>query len=333
MTGILVVTPAWRNAALRSGLLRAAQQWRAACTTIGAVDQLKAMTIFVRIADEGGFTAASRALDASVPAVVRSLAALEARLGVRLFNRTTRRVALTEEGRRYLEHCRQILTAVDEAGRAVSIDASAIAGPLMVTAPVMFGQLHVAPAVTRFVQRHREVQIELVLLDRVVNLLDEGFDVGIRIGALEDSSLVARRIGAVRRLVVASPGYLRRHGVPKHPRDLQRLDCVRLSGSARQLSFHEGGKVFTVPVHGSLRCNHVPAAVDACVAGLGCGVFMSYQVDALLKAGKLKVVLDGFEPPPRPVSLLVPQARLLPARTRAFIDWMLRELRGFKGQA
>lgn len=296
------------------------------------MDQLKAMATFVRIADEGGFTAASRALDASVPAVVRSLAALEAHLGVRLFNRTTRRVVLTEEGRRYLEHCRQILTAVDEARRALRDESSAIAGPLMVTAPVMFGQLHVAPAVTRFVQRHRAVQVELVLLDRVVNLLDEGFDVGIRIGTLEDSSLVARPIGAVRRLVVASPGYLRRHGVPKHPRDLAWHEIVRLSGSARQLSFHDDGKVFTVPVHGSLRCNHVPAVVDACVAGLGCGVLMSYQVDALVTAGKLKVVLARFEPPPRPVSLLVPHARMLPARTRAFVDWMLRELRGFRGQ-
>ncbi|HET7525251.1 MAG TPA: LysR family transcriptional regulator [Burkholderiaceae bacterium] len=297
------------------------------------MDQLKAMATFVRIAEAGGFTAAARSLDASVPAVVRSLAALEASLGVRLFNRTTRRVALTEEGRRYLDHCRAILAAVADAGRAVSSESSAIAGPLMVTAPVMFGQLHVAPAVTRFAQRHREVQIELVLLDRVVNLLDEGFDVGIRIGALDDSSLVARHIGAVRRMVVASPSYLRRHGVPRHPRELAQLECVRLSGGARQLSFHEQGKVITVPVRGSLRCNHVPAVVDACVAGLGCGVFMSYQVDALLKAGKLKAVLEAFEPPPRPVSLLVPQARMLPARTRAFIDWMLRELRGFKGQA
>jgi DNA-binding transcriptional LysR family regulator len=297
------------------------------------MDQLKAMASFVRIAEAGGFTAASRSLDASVPALVRSLAALEASLGVRLFNRTTRRVALTEEGRRYLEHCRQILAAVDDAGRALRDESSSIAGPLRVTAPVMFGQLHVAPAATRFVQRHRAVQVELVLLDRVVNLLDEGFDVGIRIGALGDSSLVARSIGAVRRVVVAGPGYLRRHGVPRHPRDLAQHECVRLSDSARQLSFHDGDQVFTVPVHGSLRCNHVPAAVDACAAGLGCGVFMSYQVDALVKAGRLKVVLSGFEPPARPVSLLVPHARLLPARTRAFIDWMLRELRGFKGQA
>ena len=297
------------------------------------MDQLKAMATFVRIADAGGFSAASRSLDLSVPAVVRSLAALEAHLGVRLFNRTTRRVALTEEGRLYLEHCRQILAAVDDAGRAVSSESSAIAGALRVTAPVMFGQLHVAPAVTRFVQRHRDVQIELILTDRVAGLLDEGFDVGIRIGTLEDSSLVARSLGEVRRLVVASPAYLRRHGVPRHPRDLARHECVRLSGGARQLSFHEDGKVFTVPVHGSLRCNLVPAVVDACVAGLGCGVFMSYQVDAQLRAGALRVVLAGFEPPPRPVSLLVPHARLLPARTRAFVDAMVRELRGFKGQA
>jgi DNA-binding transcriptional LysR family regulator len=300
------------------------------------MDQLKAMRTFVRIADEGGFTAASRSLDASVPAVVRSLAGLEAQLGVRLFNRTTRRVVLTDEGRRYLEHSRHILASVDEAARAVSSGASALAGALSVTAPVMFGQLHVAPAVTRFVQRHRDVQVDLVLLDRVVNLLDEGFDVGIRIGALEDSSLVARDIGAVRRLLVASPGYFRRHGVPKHPSELQQHECVRVSAAGRQWAFRDpddADKVISVPVHGSLRCNHVAAVVDACVAGLGCGLFMSYQVDALLKGGKLKVALERYEPPPRPVSLLLPQARMLPARTRAFIDWMLRELRGFKGHA
>jgi DNA-binding transcriptional LysR family regulator len=197
----------------------------------------------------------------------------------------------------------------------------------------MFGQLHVAPAVTRFVQRHRDVQVELLLLDRVVNLLDEGLDVGIRIGPLEDSSLVARLVGHVRRHVVASPGYWRRRGMPKHPRELQQHDCLRMSGAGRHWVFHDDGKVLTVPVQGSLRCNHVAAVVDACVAGLGCGVFMSYQVDALLKAGQLKPALEAFEPPPRPVSLVVPQARLLPARTRAFIDWMLRELRGFRGQA
>jgi DNA-binding transcriptional LysR family regulator len=293
------------------------------------MDQLKALQTFVRIADEGSLTKAAQAQDLSLPAVVRSLAALEAHLHVRLFNRTTRRVVLTDEGRRYLDYARQVLSTLAEAERAVSSDVSAPAGNLRVTAPVMFGQLHVAPAVTRFLQRQREVQVELVLLDRVVDLLDEGFDAGVRIGVLDDSSLVARPVGAVRRVVVASPGYWRRHGTPRHPRDLQGLNCVRSSNSSAAWSFRDGGQTFSVPVHGNLRCNHIAAAVDACVAGLGCGAFMSYQVDRLVGDGKLKVVLDAFEPPPQPIHIVVPQARLLPARTRVFINWMLRELSGF----
>lgn len=296
------------------------------------MDRLKALQTFVRIADEGTLTKAADALDLSLPAVVRSLAALEAHLRVRLFNRTTRRVALTDEGRRYLDYARQVLATLDEAERAISNDLSSPAGMLRVTAPVLFGQLHVAPAVMRFLQKHRKVQVELELADRVVPLLDEGFDVGIRIGALADSSLVARSIGAVRRVVVASPAFLRRHGVPKRPPDLQSLECVRLTSGSAQWAFHDGDKVTSVPVHGALRCNHVQAVIDACVAGLGCGVFMSYQVASLVEQGQLKVVLDAFEPPPRPVNLVVPQARLLPARTRVFIDWMLRDLRHFKGR-
>ena len=298
------------------------------------MDRFKALMTFVRIADEGSLTKAAHALDLSLPAVVRSLAGLEAHLRVRLFNRTTRRVALTDEGRRYLEYARRILATLDEADRAIGTDLSVPAGVLRVTAPVLFGQLHVAPAVTRFLQKHPLVQLDLELLDRVVNLLDENFDAGIRIGELADSSLVARAIGRVRRMVVASPAFLRRHGMPRQPQDLQVLDCVRVSsGSNNTWSFLHEGKWIAVPVRGSLRCNHVQAAVDACVAGLGCGLFMSYQVAALVEQRRLKIVLEAFEPPPRPVSLVVPQARLLPARTRAFIDWMLRDLRDFKGRA
>jgi DNA-binding transcriptional LysR family regulator len=297
------------------------------------MDRLKALQTFVQIADRGSLTRAARAMDLSLPAVVRSLAALEAQLRVRLFNRTTRRVSLTEEGRRYLDYARQILATLDEAERAISSDLTTPAGQLRVTAPVLFGQLHVAPAVTRFLQKHPLVQVDLELLDRVANLLEENFDVGIRIGTLDDSSLVARTIGSVRRVVVASPAYLRRHGTPEQPQDLQSLDCVLVSSSGNTWSFHQDGKVLTVPVRGSLRCNHIQAVVDAVVAGLGCGVFMSYQVASLVEQGRLRIVLQTFEPPPRPVSLVVPQARLLPARTRVFIDWMLHELRGFQGRA
>jgi DNA-binding transcriptional LysR family regulator len=297
------------------------------------MDRLKALQTFVRIADAGSLTKAAHALDLSLPAVVRSLAALEAHLRARLFNRTTRRVALTDEGRRYLEYARRILATLEEADRAIGTDLSVPAGVLRVTAPVLFGQLHVAPAVTRFLQKHPLVQVDLELLDRVVNLVDENFDAGIRIGELADSTLVARAIGQVRRVVVASPAFLRRHGSPRLPQDLQALDCVRVSsGSNNTWSFLHDGKWVAVPVRGSLRCNHVQAAVDACVGGLGCGLFMSYQVAALVEQRRLRIVLDAFEPPPRPVSLVVPQARLLPARTRVFIDSMLRDLRDFKGR-
>src|SRR5881396_483918 len=183
------------------------------------MDKLKAMQIFVRIADVGSLTAAARALDSSLPAVVRSLAALEMQLGVRLLNRTTRRMSLTEEGRRYLDSCRQVLAAVESAETALSDEAAEPSGHLSITAPVLFGQMYVAPAVTRFVRHYPKMRVSVVLLDRVVNLLEQGMDAGIRIGQLEDSSLVAQPVSSIRRMVVASPGYLRRHGTPRHPRD------------------------------------------------------------------------------------------------------------------
>jgi DNA-binding transcriptional LysR family regulator len=208
------------------------------------MDKLKAMQIFVSIADEGSLTAAARAMNSSLPAVVRSLAALEARLGLRLFNRTTRRISLTEEGRHYLQSCREVLAAVENAETALTAEAAEPGGQLTVTAPLLFGQMYVAPAVTRFVQRHAKMRVSLVLLDRVVNLLEEGIDVGIRIGPLEDSTLVAQPLGRVRRMVVASPEYLRRHGTPRHPRDLLKANCVRFSGgTVPWWTFHEGKSV------------------------------------------------------------------------------------------
>jgi DNA-binding transcriptional LysR family regulator len=321
------------NAGDDSGLLHFAQQCRRRRGAVGlpscAVDKLKAMQTFVRIAEHGSLTAAARALDASLPSVVRTLAALERALQVRLFNRTTRRVVLTDEGRRYLEACRPALAAIDEADRVAGMGAQAASGRLTITAPVLFGQLHVAPAVTRFVQRHPHVQVDLVLLDRVANLLEEDFDAGIRIGALPDSSLVARELGHVRRLLVASPTFLRRHGRPAHPRDLARFNCLR-GIDASHWTFHEDDRAFTVAVSGNLRFNHVAPTIDACVAGVGFGLFMSYQVGALVRRGALKIVLEAFETPPRPIHLVLPQTRLMTTRARLFVDAMVRELRGFK---
>ncbi len=291
------------------------------------MDKLKAMQTVVAIADAGSLTAAALLLDASLPSVVRTLALLEQHLGVRLFNRTTRRVSLTEEGRVYVEDCRRLLAAIEESEATLSRDAIEPSGLLTVTASVLFGQMYVAPAVTRFAQHYEKVRVNLQLHDRVVNLLEENIDVGIRIGELEDQSLVAQPLGRVRRMVVATPDYLAAHGMPEHPRDLLKLNCIRFTGNAAPWwTFQEKGRTFTVPVTGNLEFNQVWPAAQACLAGVGCGLFISYQVADFVRDGRLQVVLEDFEPPPRPVQLVYPHARLLPARTRVFIDWMKREL-------
>jgi DNA-binding transcriptional LysR family regulator len=293
------------------------------------MDKLRAMHTFVQIADHGSLTAAARVLGSSLPAVVRALAAYEALLGVRLFNRTTRRISLTDEGRRHLDSCRQVLAAVDESEAALSAEARAPVGHLSVTAPVLFGQMYVAPAITRFVQAHPGMRCSVVLLDRMVNLLEEGLDAGIRIGPLDDSSLVALPLGQIRRVVVASPALLRRQGAPKHPRELLQAQCVRVSPGAQGWGpFRDGAKTLRLPVTGHLDFNHVLPAVQACVAGAGFGHFFSYQVAPYVAQKQLRIVLESFEPPPRPISLVYPHARLLPMRTRVFIDWMREELKG-----
>ncbi|MDZ4360798.1 MAG: LysR family transcriptional regulator [Variovorax sp.] len=295
------------------------------------MDKFRAMGTFVQIADAGSLTAAAWAIGASLPAVVRLLAAYEAELGVRLFNRTTRRISLTEEGRHHLESCRLLLAAVDDAEAALKDDAAEPTGHLSITAPVLFGQMHVAPIVTRFVQQHRQMRCRVMLMDRVVNLLEEGIDVGIRIAHLEDSSLVALPLGEIRRVVVASPAFLREHGVPAHPNELLRANCVRLvDHSPTWGSFRDGGKMLKLSVSGNLEFNHIAPAVQACAAGAGFGQFLSYQVAPLLASGALQTVLEDFEDAPRPIHVVYPHARLLPARTRAFIDFIRQELKGFE---
>jgi DNA-binding transcriptional LysR family regulator len=295
------------------------------------MDKFRAMHTFVRIAEAGSLTAAARELGSSLPAVVRSLAAYEAHLGVRLFNRTTRRISLTEEGKQHLQNSRQVLSALEESEAALTAGATEPAGHLTVTAPVLFGQMHVAPSVTRFVRLHDKLQCSLVLLDRVVNLLEEGIDVGIRIGALDDSSLVAQPLGQIRRVVVAHPAYLRKHGVPRHPRDLLKANCIRMmAGRPGWGDFQENGRAFRLAVSGNLEFNHVLPAVQACADGAGFGMFFSYQVAPFVADRRLKVVLQDFERPPRPISVVYPHARLLPARTRFFIDWIRADITAFR---
>ena len=295
------------------------------------MDKFKAMQTFVRIADAGSLTAAARGMGSSLPSVVRALAAYERELGVRLFQRTTRRITLTDEGRQHLERSRHVLAALEDAESALSAGAATPSGQLRITAPVLFGQMYVAPLVTRFVRQHAGMGCSLLLFDRVVNLLEEGLDLGIRIGRMEDSSLVAQPIGQVRRVVVATPELLRRAGVPAHPRDLLRANCIRvLSTRTGWGDFQENGRVFQVPVTGNLEFNHLWPAVQACAEGAGFGMFFSYQVEPLLEQKKLRVVLQDYELPPRPISIVYPHARLLPARTRAFIAFARSELTRFR---
>jgi DNA-binding transcriptional LysR family regulator len=290
------------------------------------MDKLRAMETFVRIVERGSLTAAADTMRSSLPAVVRTLAALEAELGVRLLNRTTRRIALTDEGREYYERCRRVLAEVDEAEAALSARRAAPKGRLRITAPVMFGRLHVAPVATGFAARHPAVQLELILLDRVVDLLEEGVDLAVRIAHLPDSSLVAIRVGETRRVVCGSPAYLRRAGTPQSPAELARHRCVSSSGLNPGFDEWRFDKE-RVAVHPALASNQIDAALDACVSGLGLGQFLCYQVQALLDAGRLKRVLADFEPAPLPIHVIYAHARLLSSNVRAFVDWTVPQLR------
>lgn len=296
------------------------------------MDKLAAMRAFVAIVDRGSLSAAALALGRSLPTMVRLLAALERSLGVVLLRRTTRRMSLTPEGRVYLERCRRILADVAETEDVVGATRAEPRGRLRVTAPVLFGQMHVAPAVTAFLAEHPAVQIDLVLVDRVLDLVEDGIDAAVRIARLPDSSAIAIPVGTMRRVVCASPELLRRVGTPERPEDLAGRPCVRFHGLASSAAWHfeDSGRPIVVPIDGPLTTNQAAAAVTACVAGLGFGVFLSYQVAAEVAAERLCVVLPRYEPPPLPVSLVYPEARIVFPRLRIFLDWMTRHLRGQK---
>ncbi|VAW90621.1 Transcriptional regulator, LysR family [hydrothermal vent metagenome] len=286
------------------------------------MDKLQAMSVFVRIAEQGSLTAAANSLEKSLPAVVRMLAALENNLQIRLFNRTTRKIALTEEGRIYLERCRKILAEIDEAERLLLNDQADPSGTITITAPVRFGQMHVAPAINRLINQYPRIQVNLLLLDRIVNMLDEGIDLAVRIAPLGDSTLIAKSVGEIRQVVCASPDILKQYGMPDHPDALSQLPCVRFTGiSAGSIwQFQEGSKKISIQVGGSLLCNHVAASVDACVAGIGFGYFYSYQIMPYVKQGKLKMVLQDFELAPQPVSLVYQHRQLMSSTIRIFVD-------------
>jgi len=292
------------------------------------MDKLDAMRTFVTIVDRGSLTAAANAMGRSLPSVVRILAALEDHLGTRLLRRTTRRMSLTPEGQSYLERCRRILADVEEAELSVTRGHSEPRGAIRMTAPVMFGQMHVTPAVTDFLRRFDAVQVELRLLDRVVSLVEEGIDLAVRIAHLADSSMIAVPVGRVRRVLCASPALLDAVGTPAHPRELAERPCVRFRGMSRGDAwvFQDAGREVPVRIAGRFTCNQAAAGAQACAEGLGFGLFLSYQVEPLVRRGELVVVLEDFEPAPIPVNLVYPEARLVSTRLRALLDWLKEAL-------
>jgi DNA-binding transcriptional LysR family regulator len=286
------------------------------------MDRLEAMNAFAAVADRRGFAAASRHLGMSASGVTRLVAALEEHLGARLLQRTTRQVTLTDAGTRYLERVRRILADVGEAERAAQAERALPSGRLVVTAPNVFGRLHVAPLVCAYLNKHTGVAAELTLTDRIVNLVEDGVDVAVRIGQLDDSSNVARVVGATRRVVVASPKYLKRRKAPATPDAIGGHDLIQFTAlnPTPEWRFSCAGAEQRVPFTPVFSTNSADAAIGHAELGGGLAMVLSYQVMDAVRAGRLRVVLAEFERPPLPIHLVYPSTRLLSAKVRAFVD-------------
>lgn len=293
-------------------------------------DRLDTIAIFVAVAENSGFAEAARRLGRTPAAMTRAVASLEDQLKTRLLNRTTRSVSLTDDGARYLEVCRRILDAYEELqGLEIGSEAPPH-GTLHVTAPTVFGRLHVLPAIASCLERYPLLDVRAVLLDRVVSLVDEGLDVGVRLGALPDSSLIAVNVGQAHMSVYASPDYLARHGTPKTPSDLgthRLISCSAIVAAPGYWQFDGAGDVESVAVKPRLVVNTPDAAADIAAAGLGLAFLVSYQVEAHVKAGRLCEVLSDYRTPPFPIHIVHPAGRFVPTKVRSFVDHVAAELR------
>ncbi len=290
------------------------------------MDRLKTLETFVAVVARGSLTAAAVA-EGVAPAIIgRRLDALEARLGVKLLLRTTRRISLTTEGTAFLEDCQRVLADLANAEASVSAGGVQASGHLRITAPAGFGRRHVAPLVPWFREQHPEVTVSLNLSDRVVDLGGEGVDCAVRVGDLPDSSLVSLRLADNRRLCVATPAFLKRHGTPQHPSDLARFDCLALSSDASQTrgwAFQTGGQqvVYTKP-GGPLDCSDGQVLHDWCLAGYGIAWRSTWEVEAEIASGQLVSVLDAFAAPPNGIYAVFPQRKHLPLRVRLWIEFL-----------
>lgn len=293
------------------------------------MDRIQAMRLLVAAVEGGSLSAAGRACRMPLTTVSRRISELESALGTRLLVRGTRKLTETEAGRAYVAACRRILEDVDEAERAAAGEYSEPRGELIVTAPLVFGRLHVMPVMAEFLQAYPAVQVRLMLGDRLLNLQDEHLDAAIRIGELPDSGVVATRLGSVQAIVCASPAYLQQRGHPRHPRDLAKRDLVVFSGlgAAGSWRFGTGRSAITIVPRPRLTVNSAEAAIDGAIAGAGITRVLSYQAQRAVTEGTLVRLLREFEPPSLPVSLIYAGRGRLPQKLRAFVDFAAPRLR------
>ena len=293
------------------------------------MDTFRAIRVFITVADNEGFAAAARGLNMSAPAVTRAVAMLEEELGTPLFVRTTRSVRLTDTGQRFLQDARRILNDLEEAKDAATGSLAAPRGELHVTAPALFGRMYVTPILGDFLNMYPQVTARTLFVDRIVNLVDEGLDVVIRLGNLPDSSLVAVRCGAIRHVVVASPDYIARAGMPAVPQDLadHRIIHATATTAGNDWKFQHDDRPISVRLQPRVRMNTNDAAIELAVAGGGVARLISYQVAPYVADGRLQVVLDAFEMPSQPVHVVHQEGRLVSAKVRAFVDFTVPRLR------
>jgi DNA-binding transcriptional LysR family regulator len=293
------------------------------------MDRLEAMSIVLAVVEAGSLSAAARRRGSPLATISRKVSDLETHLGTRLLNRSSRRITLTDAGRSYVAACKRILEEVEEAERSASGEYSAPKGDLTITAPIVFGRLHVLPIVIEFLTAYREIDVRIMLADGIANLLEDQIDLAIRIGELPDSSLVATRVGLIRRVVCGSPAYFAARGMPRSPDELASHDCIAFEGltSPRTWTFRKGKSDLSVTIHSRLIVNTAEAAIDAAVAGVGVTRVLSYQIADAVRAGTLAVALQEFEPTPWPVSLIYAGQGLLPLKLRAFLDFAAPRLK------
>ena len=290
------------------------------------MDRWQAMRIFVRVAETESFAKTARHMHLSAPAVTRAISALEDLIGARLFMRTTRTVKMTEAGARYLEDCRRILADIAEAEASAGGSYATPVGTLAVTASVLFGQMYVLPILTDYLDAFPTMRARLLFIDRPVNIIEEGVDVAVRIGHLQDSGFTAIKVGSVRRVICGSPDYFSRHGIPATPADLKdhRIAISTAAWTSTEWRFAGDQRVTIDPV---LQCNNNESAIAATKAGWGLTRVLHYQVGPALAAGELQVVLEEHEDARLPIHVLYPEGRHAPAKVRAFVDMAVSRLR------